>query len=122
TSTSRLSPYLRFGNISTREVWHAALRAANTAQEGAAIRNLEKFQSELGWREFSHHLLYNNPDLASRNLQPKFDRMPWRDDPAALEAWQQGRTGYPLVDAGMRELWNTGWMHNRVRMVVASFL
>lgn len=122
TSTSRLSPYLRFGNISARQVWHAIVGAANTAKTGAANRNLEKFQSEVGWREFSYHLLYHNPDIASRNLQPKFDAMPWRHDPVALKAWQQGKTGYPIVDAGMRELWNTGWMHNRVRMVVASFL
>lgn len=122
TSTSQLSPYLRFGNVSARQVWHSMVGAANPTQDGTGNRSLEKFQSELGWREFSYHLLYNNPDLASRNLQPKFDRMPWRHDPAALEAWQQGKTGYPLVDAGMRELWNTGWMHNRVRMVVASFL
>lgn len=120
--TSRLSPYLRFGNISVRQVWHAALGAANAGHIEPGTRNLEKFQSELGWREFSYHLLYHNPKIASQNLQPKFDAMRWRRDPAALKAWQQGKTGYPLVDAGMRELWDTGWMHNRVRMVVASFL
>lgn len=121
-STSRLSPYLRFGNISARQVWHAAAAVANPFQHDIASRNLEKFQSELGWREFSYHLLYHNPDIASQNFHPKFEAMPWRSDPVALKAWQQGRTGYPIVDAGMRELWNTGWMHNRVRMVVASFL
>ena len=120
-STSRLSPYLRFGNISPRQAWHAANAAAHAGGHGIG-RNLEKFQSELGWREFSYHLLYHNPDMVTRNLQPKFDGMPWRGDANALKAWQQGRTGYPIVDAGMRELWNTGWMHNRVRMVVASFL
>jgi deoxyribodipyrimidine photo-lyase len=121
SSTSRLSPYLRFGNISSRQAWHVANAAAGAGGYGAS-RNLEKFQLELGWREFSYHLLYYNSDMAVRNLQPKFDAMPWRDDTNALKAWQQGRTGYPIVDAGMRELWDTGWMHNRVRMVVASFL
>ncbi|MBI1649298.1 FAD-binding domain-containing protein [Hyphomicrobium sulfonivorans] len=120
SATSRLSPYLRFGNISVRQVWHAV--ADHAIQSGSAGRAFEKFQSELGWREFSYHLLYHNPDMAERNLQPKFDNMPWRDDRDALKAWQRGMTGYPLVDAGMRELWATGWMHNRVRMVVASFL
>jgi deoxyribodipyrimidine photo-lyase len=75
-----------------------------------------------GWREFCRHLLFDVPDLAERNLQPSFDAFPWRHDDAALRAWQRGRTGYPIVDAGMRELWHTGVMHNRVRMVVASFL
>ena len=120
-ATSRLSPYLRFGNISVRQVWHAATAAAMDGGPHGE-RNLEKFLSELGWREFSYHLLYHHPDLAQRNFQSRFDRMPWRDDAAALSAWQKGRTGYPLVDAGMRELWATGWMHNRVRMVAASFL
>jgi deoxyribodipyrimidine photo-lyase len=120
--TSRLSPYLRFGNISAREVWHASAAATNAASHRTGNRNLEKFQSELGWREFSYHLLYHNPALASQNLQPRFDAMPWKEDPKAFRAWQTGTTGYPIVDAGMRELWNTGWMHNRVRMVAASFL
>jgi deoxyribodipyrimidine photo-lyase len=115
-STSRLSPYLRFGNISVRRIWHAA------AARGDGARNLDKFQAELGWREFSYHLLFHRPDLAARNFQAKFDAMPWRHDPSALRAWQKGRTGYPIVDAGMRQLWATGWMHNRVRMIVASFL
>jgi deoxyribodipyrimidine photo-lyase len=85
-------------------------------------RSLEKLQSELGWREFSYHLLYHNPEIAAQNLQHKFDDMAWRADTDALRAWQVGKTGYPIVDAGMRELWTTGWMPNRVRMVVASFL
>jgi deoxyribodipyrimidine photo-lyase len=83
---------------------------------------LNKFQSELGWREFCYHLLYHQPDLARRNIQARFDAMPWRNDTEALRAWQKGRTGYPIVDAGMRELWSTGWMHNRARMIAASFL
>jgi deoxyribodipyrimidine photo-lyase len=118
--TSRLSPHLRFGEISPRQVWYAA-RFAAAAQPSMAA-GIDKFMSELGWREFSRHLLYDLPDLATRSLQPSFDAFPWRQDDAALHAWQRGRTGYPIVDAGMRELWHTGIMHNRVRMVVASFL
>jgi deoxyribodipyrimidine photo-lyase len=118
--TSRLSPHLRFGEISPRQVWHAARFAA--AEQPALSRDIDKFLSEIGWREFSRHLLYDHPDLATRNLQATFDAFPWRDDAAALAAWQRGRTGYPIVDAGMRQLWHTGIMHNRVRMVAASFL
>ncbi|SEO19311.1 deoxyribodipyrimidine photo-lyase [Salinihabitans flavidus] len=112
---SRLSPHLHFGEISPHQAWHAAGNRAMGA-------NTDHFQSELGWREFSHHLLYHNPDLPGRNLQGKFDAFPWREDAAALAAWQQGRTGVPIVDAGMRELWQTGYMHNRVRMITGSFL
>jgi len=118
--TSNLSPHLRFGEISPRQVWHAAQFAA--AERRALAGDADKFLSELGWREFCRHLLFDVPDLATRNLQPSFDAFPWREDEAALRAWQRGRTGYPIVDAGMRQLWHTGVMHNRVRMVVASFL
>jgi deoxyribodipyrimidine photo-lyase len=118
--TSRLSPHLRFGELSPRQVWHAARFAA--AERSSTAAGIDKFMSELGWREFSRHLLYDLPDLATRNLQPSFDAFPWRQDHIALRAWQRGRTGYPIVDAGMRELWHSGTMHNRVRMVVASFL
>jgi deoxyribodipyrimidine photo-lyase len=118
--TSRLSPHLRFGEISPRQVWHAANFAA--ARRPAIASGVGKFLSELGWREFSRHLLFDLPQLAEKNLQPSFDAFPWRKDTKALRAWQRGRTGYPIVDAGMRELWHTGIMHNRVRMVVASFL
>jgi deoxyribodipyrimidine photo-lyase len=118
--TSRLSPHLRFGEISPRQVWHAARFAA--AERPALSGDIDKFMSELGWREFCRHLLFDMPDLAERNLQPSFDAFPWRQDDQALRAWQQGQTGYPLIDAGMRELWRTGVMHNRVRMVAASFL
>jgi deoxyribodipyrimidine photo-lyase len=118
--TSRLSPHLRFGEVSLRQVWHAARFAA--AERPALSADVEKLLSELGWREFCRHLLFDVPDLAQRNLQPAFDAFPWRHDAEALRAWQRGRTGYPVVDAGMRELWRTGVMHNRVRMVVASFL
>ena len=118
--TSRLSPHLRFGEISPRQVWHAARFAA--AEHPRLAGDIEKFLSELGWREFCRHLLFDVPDLAMRNLQPSFDAFPWKHDDKALRAWQRGQTGYPIVDAGMRELWHTGVMHNRVRMVVASFL
>jgi deoxyribodipyrimidine photo-lyase len=119
-ATSGLSPHLRFGEISPRQVWHAARFAA--AERPALSADIDKFLSELGWREFCRHLLFDIPDLAERNLQPAFDAFPWRQDDRALRAWQHGQTGYPLVDAGMRELWHTGVMHNRVRMVAASFL
>lgn len=118
--TSRLSPHLRFGEISPRQVWFAARFAA--AERPAIISDIEKFLSELGWREFCRHLLFDHPDLTERNLQSSFDAFAWRHDDRALAAWQRGQTGYPIVDAGMRELWHTGVMHNRVRMVVASFL
>jgi deoxyribodipyrimidine photo-lyase len=119
-ATSNLSPHLRFGEISPRQLWHAARFAA--AERPATASDIEKFRSELGWREFCRHLLFDMPDLAERNLQSEFDAFPWRTDRGALKAWQSGRTGYPIVDAGMRQLWHTGVMHNRVRMVAASFL
>src|SRR5450756_1518975 len=103
-----------------RQVWHAARFAA--AERPALSSDVDKFLSELGWREFCRHLLFDVPDLAERNLQPAFDAFPWANDEQALRAWQRGQTGYPIVDAGMRELWHTGVMHNRVRMVAASFL
>lgn len=84
--------------------------------------DINKVLSELAWREFCWHLLHHCPDLATRNFNPRFDTFPWRTDDKALSAWQRGRTGYPIVDAGMRQLWTTGWMHNRVRMITASFL
>jgi len=113
--TSRLSPHLAFGEISPRQIWHAAMtRGASAATE--------KFLSEVGWREFAYHLIFHNDGLAERNFRPEFDAFPWADPNEALTAWQRGRTGYPIVDAGMRELWTTGWMHNRVRMIAASFL
>lgn len=118
--TSGLSPHLRFGEISPRQIWHAARFAAD--ERPSLSGDVDKFLSELGWREFCRHLLFDVPDLAQRNLRPSFDAFPWRHDEKALSAWQHGQTGYPIVDAGMRELWLTGVMHNRVRMVVASFL
>ncbi len=121
-ATSMLSPHLRFGEISPRRVWHAAAHRAADPSSGVGDRQVAKFQSELGWREFSYHLLFHHPDLGSANFQPRFDAFPWREDADQFAAWRKGLTGYPLVDAGMRELWHTGYMHNRVRMVVASFL
>jgi len=118
-ATSMLSPHLAFGEISPRQIWHRAMIAR---EAGANTGDVEKFLAEIGWREFSHHLLFHFPDLARRNFQPKFDAFPWQRNEALLTAWQKGETGYPLVDAGMRQLWRTGTMHNRVRMVVASFL
>jgi deoxyribodipyrimidine photo-lyase len=115
-ATSRLSPHLHWGESSPHQVWHEATRAPLRP----AARN--GFLNELIWREFAIHLLRHHPDLPDAPLRPDFARMPWRNDRAALRAWQRGRTGIPLVDAGMRQLWQTGWMHNRVRMIVASFL
>ncbi len=116
--TSRLSPHLHFGEIGPAEVW----RRVRTALEAGGEGKDHPFLTELGWREFAHHLLYHAPESVRRPLRPEFERFPWRNDPEQLSAWKEGRTGYPFVDAGMRELLATGWMHNRVRMVVASFL
>jgi deoxyribodipyrimidine photo-lyase len=119
-ATSRLSPHLHWGEIGPRQVWRAAQAAA--ASGLASERQLDKLLAELGWREFNHHLLFDRPDLATANFKPAFDALRWRKDPAGLRAWQTGLTGYPIVDAGMRQLWTTGWMHNRVRLIVGSFL
>ncbi len=120
--TSRLSPHLHFGEISPRQI-HAKLECM--AQRGEAKRrpDIEPYLRQLGWREFAHHLLFHFPHTPAENFDPRFAGFSWAAaNPAQLTRWQQGRTGIPLVDAGMRELWNTGWMHNRVRMIVASFL
>lgn len=114
-STSRISPHLHFGEISPRQVWWT-IRKAHPG--GSA----EPYLRQLIWREFAHHLLYHFPHTPTEPLRPEFTRFPWAENAHALKAWQKGRTGYPIVDAGMRELWHTGWMHNRVRMIVASFL
>lgn len=114
--TSRLSPHLHFGEISPAAVWHAVEEAGGS---------VDTFLAELGWRDYAQNVILQLPDYGSRNGQGKFNAFPWRegDEAAAdLRAWQRGRTGYPIVDAGMRELWETGWMHNRVRMIAASFL
>ena len=114
--TSRLSPHLRFGEISPKQIWHAI------KESGEENWKESQYLAEIGWREFGYHLLYHFPHTISESLRPAFNRFEWADNSDHLRAWQQGQTGYPLVDAGMRELWATGWMHNRVRMVVASFL
>jgi deoxyribodipyrimidine photo-lyase len=136
--SSRLSPHLRWGELTARQVWYAvdgALAEAGLDLEaavGPASRDDEQapglrrsagaFLRQLGWREFGHHLLAASPQTVAQPLRERFARFPWRDDPAALEAWQRGRTGYPVVDAAMRQLWATGWMHNRARLLAGSFL
>jgi deoxyribodipyrimidine photo-lyase len=118
-TTSGLSPHLRFGEISPLQIWHR-LRGSLSREAQA---NGAKFLSEVGWREFNWNILYNFPELHERNYRSAFDAFPWADTPEwEIDAWRQGKTGVPLVDAGMRELWETGTMHNRVRMVAASFL
>ncbi|HTJ65043.1 MAG TPA: deoxyribodipyrimidine photo-lyase [Alphaproteobacteria bacterium] len=111
---SRMSPHLHWGEISVRQLWHAA-----DARGGPEA---EPYLRELGWRDFAHHLLWHFPELPQKPFSAKFVEFPWREDKPALKAWQRGMTGYPYIDAGMRQLWTTGWMHNRVRMAAASFL
>jgi len=120
--TSRLSPHLHFGEISPRRIWHDVQDWLPIARRPGVAEHGETFLKELGWREFAHHLLYHFPDTAEQPLRNRFAQFPTQHDPQVLAAWQKGRTGYPIVDAGMRELWHTGWMHNRVRMIAASFL
>jgi deoxyribodipyrimidine photo-lyase len=137
--TSRLSPHLSFGEISVHRVWHEIVvrmrampavgeysRSASSpvasAKVASARESARVFLTELGWREFARHLLVHFPHTVTHPLRPEFAAFPWDDDPEALDAWRRGLTGYPIVDAGMRQLRATGWMHNRVRMVVASFL
>jgi deoxyribodipyrimidine photo-lyase len=116
--TSRLSPHLHFGEISPRQIVRALQQAGLSLDSGGA----EHFVREIGWREFGHHLLFHFPHTTDAPLNPRFKNFPWRESPDELRAWQRGRTGIPIVDAGMRELWQTGWMHNRTRMIVASLL
>ncbi|HXJ55798.1 MAG TPA: deoxyribodipyrimidine photo-lyase [Verrucomicrobiae bacterium] len=140
--TSRLSPHLHFGEIGPRQIWHGLASASGTtagqpgepteatsltrkrrrATVGGVSWREHQFLTEVGWREFAHHLLYHFPHTPAEPLREEFKKFPWHANEAFLQAWQKGRTGYPIVDAGMRELRTTGWMHNRVRMVVASFL
>ncbi len=118
--TSGLSPHLAFGEIAPSQIWRATKSKMDAGDVDA--KGAHTFLSEVVWRDFAYVLLYHNPDLATENFKPDFNLMPWREDEANLVAWQKGLTGYPIVDAGMRQLWHTGWMHNRVRMIVASFL
>ena len=112
---SRLSPHLHFGEVSPNQLWYGIKNISND-------KHVEHFCSELGWREFSYSQLYYNPELPRKNLQSKFDAFPWKENTNHLHAWQRGKTGIPMVDAGMRQLWQTGYMHNRARMIVGSFL
>jgi deoxyribodipyrimidine photo-lyase len=128
--TSRLSPHLHFGEIGPRQVWDAVRRAE--AEHGRGRRDglpravvaegAGSYLRQLGWREFAHHILFHFPRIPEEPFRLEFARFPWQDDPAGVAAWQEGSTGFPLVDAGMRQLLAEGWMHNRVRMVAASFL
>ncbi len=120
--TSRLSPHLHFGEISPRTVYHAIREQCESSTDKALFRETEVFVRQLYWREFAHHLLCHFPHMMGKPMYPEYEQFPWREDQAHLRAWQRGRTGYPIVDAGMRELWTTGWMHNRVRMIAGSFL
>ena len=117
---SRLSPHLHWGEVAPWRAWAAVEAAAGSGKAPQA--EADKFLAEIGWREFSAHLLHHFPTLPERAFRPEYEAFPWRDDDAGFAAWTRGRTGYPIVDAGMRQLWTTGWMHNRVRMIVASFL
>lgn len=121
--TSRLSPHLHFGEISPHEVWHEVSDRLGTFKELASSSpDARIYLQEIIWREFGYHLLFHFPETTDLPLRKVFEHFPWEDDDVNLRAWQRGMTGYPIVDAGMRELWQTGWMHNRVRMIVASFL
>lgn len=120
--TSRLSPHVHFGEISVRQIWYA-LRGERPGQGIARpAEAIRVYGSELGWREFAHHLLFHFPQTPQQPLRKEFADFPWQPDMGNVRAWERGRTGFPIVDAGMRELWHSGWMHNRVRMIVASFL
>ena len=117
TGTSRLSPHMHFGEISPRQIWTAIKNSPKILEH-----NGEAYLRQLIWRDFAYHLLTHWPDFPEKPFRKEFNKFPWKTDTKSLQAWQQGNTGYPIVDAGMRELWKTGWMHNRVRMIVASFL
>lgn len=119
-ATSRLSPHLRFGEISARQVWHAATAIAHADHRRQPA--IDKFLSELAWRDFSYHQLYHRADIATEPMQAKYRTLNWRSSEKDISAWQRGRTGLPIIDAGMRELWASGFMQNRVRMLVASLL
>lgn len=119
-ATSLMSPSLHFGELSPNQIWHAVTAAAEA--NATNKRSAESYLREIGWREFCHHLLFHFPKILTQPLRPEFETFPWRDDEAGLRTWQKGQTGYPIVDAAMRELWQTGFMPNRARMIVASFI
>lgn len=120
--TSQLSAHLHFGEISPRALINRAVAQLDCAASASARQSVQRFMAELGWREFAAHILFHFPDSCTDSMDARFGRFPWREDPHALRRWQQGRSGFPIIDAGMRQLWQCGWMHNRVRMLVASFL
>ena len=120
--TSRISPHLAWGEIGPRQIWHTTRDRLRGAGGRAAERGSWSFLRELAWRDFSYHLLYHWPDFPERSWRREFEAFPWAEDAAGYHAWCRGQTGFPAVDAAMRELWHTGWMHNRMRMVAASFL
>lgn len=118
--TSRMSPHLHFGEISPQRIWQ---KAHDIFGDGGNVpQGVWKFLAEIGWREFAHHLLYHYPDMTKEPINDRFKNFPWEEDEEGLRNWQKGQTGFPIVDAGMRQLYETGWMHNRVRMIVGSFL
>ena len=119
-STSRLSPHIAFGEIGPLQIWRTVMEKIDAGD--IPEDQGRKFLSEVVWRDFAHVLLFNYDDIQNQPIRPEFADFPWQDDATALRAWQRGETGYPIVDAGMRQLWQTGWMHNRVRMIVGSFL
>lgn len=119
---SHISPYLHFGQISVRRIWHRLLEHERKQGRMTPGKAVITYMKQLVWREFAYHLLYHFPQSANQPLYEKYKRFPWQNNRKFLKVWQQGKTGFPVVDAGMRELWQTGWMHNRVRMIVASFL
>ncbi len=120
--TSRLSPHLHFGEISPRQIINALREVDRAWSTNELLEQIRCYTRQIGWREFAYHLLYHFPHTPEKPLRPDFEKFPWKTDSDLLRSWQNGLTGYPIVDAGMRELWETGWMHNRVRMIAASFL
>ncbi len=120
--TSQLSPYLCFGEISPKTIWHELTAQLGSDREKAFHVSAQAFLRQLTWRDFAYHLLYHYPQIPTQPLRAKFNRFRWNENAQSLASWQRGLTGYPFIDAGMRQLWTTGWMHNRVRMITASFL
>ncbi|VEF48475.1 deoxyribodipyrimidine photolyase family protein [Bacillus freudenreichii] len=121
-AVSKLSPHITFGEISVRGIWHAIERNRVFSENPKLHSSMDAFQKQLVWRDFSYHQLFHFPSIRTKPLRQPFEHFPWHTDAASLTNWMRGQTGYPIVDAGMRQLWETGWVHNRVRMIVASFL